>query len=79
MNSAELHRWISIEERLPDHTDDVPVWGRRLDGGELGWWKGKFRDGRWSIVSEYHDSSVGCDVTHWIDIQPPEGAIQEIS
>ena len=66
--------WIKVSEKLPDHTDYVLVWGTRSDNEAAGWWKGYYRaeTSEWRIISEYHDSSIECAVTHWIEIEPPK-------
>ncbi|MDE2103250.1 MAG: DUF551 domain-containing protein [Patescibacteria group bacterium] len=59
--------WISVKERLPDPGVLILIWhGHRPKWPVVGH---HGRDGCWWS----DNANVICDVTHWAEIQPPEG------
>lgn len=66
---AQVHRWISVEERLPDVDVDVVLIIPRIDGPciRVGWLR---ETGRWWAAGQ---GLVPYEVTHWMPLpEPPE-------
>ncbi len=62
---AKVPRWISVEERLPEHMDDVLVWVGGL--AEVGCHDEN--NDCWELYTYVGDGSV----THWMPLpKPPE-------
>ena len=58
-----IPRWISVEERLPEHMDDVLTWVRGLV--EIGCYDEN--DECWELYTCVGDGSV----THWMPLPEP--------
>lgn len=52
---AKVHRWISVEERLPKEFETVIIWRSDCHQACIGWLIG----GHWSVPK-------GVQVTHWM-------------
>ena len=66
---AQVPRWISVEERLPDVDVDVVLIIPRIDGPciRVGWLR---KTGRWWAAGQ---GIVPYEVTHWMPMpEPPE-------
>lgn len=60
---AAISRWISVEERLPEHMDDVLIWVGGLV--EVGYYDEN--NECWELYTYVGDGSV----THWMHLPEP--------
>lgn len=72
--------WISVKKRLPTHENTVNVWLKSIASGEefpgFAYSKCgglKSYKGGWWIVDKSKDYYGITIVTHWAEIEPPEG------
>lgn len=64
---AQAHKWISVEERLPEEEVQVLVYGRIFM--DIGW----ILDSKWK--SEYINAYDDDEITHWMPL--PEAPKEE--
>lgn len=70
--------WISVKDGLPEIGREVLVWNRfAVAVGGRHWCCARYYP-EWGWRSEPYVSPIEClatSVTHWLDPEPPEGAI----
>ena len=64
-------RWISVEERLPEHGKYVLCWYSDIDGGEWHTVGKLLTNGIWALDIYETDEPEYYTVTHWMPLPEP--------